>query len=242
MSLQSLFESQKQFNIDYEESVEFQFENWSMIERTGSDYSGINDNKLSKSEAFPIVWYTTRGFNFINEDLRNNKLSNLRNDKNLYSKILQECLNKVSSMNNAIVYRMDTSYANNDEDIKDWFRLNIGKTIKTNHFLSTSKEDWEQDEKITWEIKTLPLNSKGKDISNISDNAEELEVLFKRNTVFRIKNVSEKYIHLEELSQRKADILLFGNYWESIDTQNTDIEDEGFMSYYHNLQKRNKSL
>jgi hypothetical protein len=92
------------------------------------------------------------------------------------------------------VFRMeDHSYLNIDK-----IKNNIGKKVKLPHFLSTSKEKWD-DSKYYWEISLLDKNSKAKDLSFLKPENKESEVLFSRYSAFQITDVIDDCVFLNEI-------------------------------------------
>jgi len=93
--------------------------------------------------------------------------------------------------------------------VMNWFKEHVGKVVSTPYFLSTATENYENTE-ITWRIKTLSNDSKGKDLRLITNNIYEKEVLFKRNSHFEIKAVDFQngLVEMEEVSQTSSAIKL----------------------------------
>lgn len=95
-----------------------------------------------------------------------------------------------------------------------WFESKMGKIFTIPYFLSTAKEDYDNSD-LVWQISTHHTNSQGRDISNLSNNKYELEVLFDKGVKFKIKYLdrSKNYIYLEEVdSSSVSDFDLVGLY------------------------------
>ena len=197
----------------YEEGFKQWFERYKNGDKSLEDnLSGIQKNSLSNDEAFYILAYTGSSSRWLNSDLRNNVV--VRNVcKQLYIDNLNNSLDKVAPFNNGIVYHMDSPSAE-DVEILDWFESKIGRKFKIPFFLSTSKEDY-KNSPIVWEIETLKKESYGKDISNITNNKYEYEVLFRTESCFEIKRVNreKQYIYLKEVeADSNCDFNLTGLY------------------------------
>lgn len=193
------FESYKNGNQEFKENLE-----------------GMSLNKLTEEETFVILAYTGSYSKWLNWDLRDSELTKC-NCKKEFIKRLNNSLDKVKSFDNSTVYRMDSPFEDS-EKMLTWFNSKIDCVFKIPYFLSTSKEDYKNSE-IVWEIKTLPNNSLGKDISNLTNNKNELEVLFRTDSCFKIKGIDaeKKYVLLSEIEpETKFDFELTGYYSKNI--------------------------
>lgn len=164
-------------------------------------------------EAFFITFHIGQGLGWLNEDLRNG-LKYKTECKTLFSEYLDNSLSKIGSYSGT-VYRMDNPIADSEHELK-WFRRNTGKCIIIRHYLSTSKDIW-NNRPVTWEIETLQNGSYGKDISKL--NISEREVLFKRDSRFRIIGINEKtsLVYLKEMEEgTNFDIELIKDYSDFI--------------------------
>jgi|SRR5690554_5284754 len=171
---------------------------------------GMIENKLTENEVTPILAFTAQKSNWVNRTLRNGDLLNEINKKE-YVEHLDAVLEKIKSPTEKFVYRMESEP--NEKEILKWFQNNIGVNICVPYFLSTSKYKWEW-ESLIWEIEILSNNSFAKDISNISVNPSEREVLFKRNSKFVISDVHDNVISLRELRDTTfTRIELIGAYY-----------------------------
>lgn len=161
---------------------------------------GVNTYNLTDEQAFCIYSYTTSCSDWINIGIRYKQEMTIC--KKYYADFLDESLDKISQCSKEYIFRMDSP---DQDQIQSWKKKRIGDTINIPHFLSTSKENWDEEststEWIIWRIKTLELNSKARDISNVTNSREEKEVLFKRNSCFMIEaiNIDSKLIDLIEI-------------------------------------------
>jgi len=146
---------------------------------------------LTNDEEFIVAHYVGSAYNWVNDDLRNGA-EFATTCRRTYSTYLDIVLEKIQSFSGT-VYRMDDPSGDNDTILK-WFYTNKGKTIKVPNYVSTSKDRWDHHTSIVWKIQTLPAGSYGKDISMI--NEVEEEVLFMRNSKFKIEDVNS---HLNEV-------------------------------------------
>lgn len=173
---------------------------------------GMTINNLSEEEAFYILHYTASASSWINSELRDGRELTCK-CKLSFGNALNNSLEKVKSFNDKIVYRMDNP-SSDSETILKWFNQKIGFSFSIPYFLSTAMEDY-KNSYVVWKIKTLKNESYAKDISNITQNPVELEVLFKRNSKFIIKNVdfNSKYVTIEEINETSmTDFELTGLY------------------------------
>jgi len=177
------------------------------------ELSGIDEYKLTDEEAFFILSFTGSYSSWINLPLRNGYLLETK-CKEFFASSLEKALEKLPSYNEGYVFRMDTPTGSKSV-VLNWFEANIEKVITTPYFLSTATENYENTE-ITWHIKTLPNDSKGKNLELLTNNIPEKEVLFKRNALFKIKEIDHEkgIIEMEEVVQSDNSIKLTGFYFE----------------------------
>lgn len=180
------------------------FKSWFESLRKGEDtyvenLQGMIDYGLSEEEAVFILGYTASSSSWVNSDLRNG-LDPDSKCKELFIRHLSDSLNKIPPYGSKTVYRMDEGCHNDPKIELEWFESKIGSVFRIPYFLSTAKEDYENSE-IVWQIVTHHLNSKGRDISNLSNNKFEMEVLFDRNAKFKIIDVDKNrnYVFLQEI-------------------------------------------
>jgi hypothetical protein len=176
--------------------------------------NGLFDYSLSDEEAFFILSHTGSSSSWVNNSLRNGRQFDTLCQQ-YFAEGLSNALNKLPSYSNKQVYRMDEPTTDNIEDVFSWFERNQGEIVRTPYFLSTSKENWKST-LITWSIKTLPANSNAKDLSLITNNDTETEVLFNCNSYFKILgiNSAEKLIEIVEVPESRKAIDLTGFYFE----------------------------
>ena len=179
----------------------------------------VNSFNLKEEELFLIKSYAGSWSSWVNSDPRSGIV--LKDKcKIIFASLLENSLRKMPSFNSNTVFRMDKPHTDNNSDVLFWFENKIGCSFTLPIFLSTSKEEWDDDfYPITWEIKTISKNSFGKDISLLLRKFEE-EVLFNRGAKFKIIDVDFKKskINLSELENgKKTDFELLGRYWENIE-------------------------
>jgi hypothetical protein len=217
-SLLTLCDEEKDFfRLTVRESFEKGFLPWFESYRNGDksfddNLKGMTENGLSEEEAFFILAYTGGSSSWINLELRNSNLPKSK-CKGEFVKRLNDSLSKVKSFDNDMVFRMDNPPGENEETLT-WFQGKIGSKFRIPYFLSTAKEDYENSE-LVWQIKTLNQNSLGKDISRLTNNKYELEVLFQTGSCFEIIGIEKerRYVHLNEIfSHSKVDFELTGFY------------------------------
>lgn len=164
------------------------------------NFDGIDLHNLTDGEAFCIYSYTTSYSSWINGDIRNKKKMSIC--KELYAQYLDKSLDKIPNYNNKYAFRIDT----HSEYLKhNWEKVVVGDIIQIHHYLSTFQEYFSEDSieknSLVWSITTLELNSKARDISNVTNHNYEKEILFKRNSFFKVEkiNISKRVIDLIEV-------------------------------------------
>ncbi len=174
---------------------------------------GLNEYSLTDEEAFFIVGHTASYSKWINQPLRDgNKFDN--SCKEYFANSLGKALDKLPIFNSQKVYRMDSPLGEKNQ-VMHWFEKNNKKIVQTPYFLSTSKNNWNNTD-ITWHITTMKTNSNARDLFLITNNATEKEVLFKRNSFFKITKVNcdEGIIEMNEVNRAASFITLIGFYFE----------------------------
>lgn len=174
--------------------------------------SGMLSNGLSEDEAFFILCYTASYSSWINGDYRAGEQITCP-CKAIVSDLLDKSLAKVQSYNGELIFRMD--YSGNDYEVMPWFKRKIGLKFNVPYFLSTAKHNYNNGSMV-WQIKTLRDMSYAKDISNITQNPSEEEVLFRRNSKFIVDNVDVELniVYLTELNHDSAyDVNLAGLFY-----------------------------
>lgn len=170
---------------------------------------GIDMHNLIDEQSFCIYSYTSSCSNWINGDIRNKKKLSIC--KELYAQYLDKSLDKIPSHNERHIFRMDTP---DEYQIQKWKKTKVGEIIHIPYFLSSSKENWDVESTdrswIVWKIKILASNSKARDISNLTNLDEEQEILFKRNSYFKVEtvNIGQKVIELIEVEQSPNAIII----------------------------------
>lgn len=177
------------------------------------ELSGMDEYKLTDEEAFFVLSFTGSYSSWINLPLRNGYPLETK-CKEFFANNLEKTLEKLPSYNDRYVFRMDTPTGSKSV-VLNWFEANIEKVITIPYFLSTAKENYENTE-ITWRIKTLTNDSKGKNLELLTNNIPEEEVLFKRNALFKIKEIDHQkgIIEMQEVLQSDNPINLIGFYFE----------------------------
>ena len=131
--------------------------------------------------------YTGSSSKWINPSLYNNSW-NEDFDKREYVKLLDRALLKIKPLNNSDLFHMAVNEFTNT------------KTIKS--YLSCSFENFDNS-KIIWKVKTKSFSSKARDISKITSNKIEKEVLFIRGSRFKLLYIDivleTKTFHLLEI-------------------------------------------
>ncbi len=197
-----------------------QYDHWFERYRKGDkdlddNLLGMIGNGLSEEEASFILSFTARKSSWVNMELRNGiDFSTI--EKAEFAEGLTNAISKMPSFDNEIVYRMDSPSENEDGIVREWFSRKIGSIFRIPYFLSTSKANW-KNTAYTWKINTLKRNSLGNDISNMTNNKMENEILFHRNSIFRVDNVDNDFIHLTEIEEnQRIDFDLVGLYYKNI--------------------------
>jgi len=169
---------------------------------------------ISIKEASIIMLYAGSHSEYINIEYHHDKLSERSNDKIFFENCLSYVLSKLPSYS-GIVYRRDTSpdfvYTKNLEKLK----RNIGNCFKVPFFLSTFGDKREFDE-YSFKIQTLSENSKAKNIMYLSDKPNEKEVLFSKDSYFKIISIDEnnKIIDVKEVVEpNKICFTMQGKDW-----------------------------
>jgi hypothetical protein len=172
---------------------------------------GILDCGLSDEEAAYILSFTGGNSRWLNHPYRYGfPIESIC--RQFYAMNLENVLNKLPEFNNKYLYRMESQTAPVKEEL-EWFTKKTGSTIHTPYFLSTSLINFNSTE-VTWHIKTLDLGSRARDLTRLTNNIKEEEVLFNRNAFFKILSVDSNkgMVELEEQTEIVDSIKLVGNY------------------------------
>lgn len=169
---------------------------------------GILNYDLSDEEGYFILSYTASFSSWINLPLRNNQ--KLTDCQGFYANGLEAALLKMPRFKGDFLYRMDSPICDKEEELA-WFTKQKGNVIKVPNFLSVAKTNWDSTE-IIWKIATNH-NSLAFDLDECRNNPSEDEVLYKRDSLFKIIDVSNGIILLEEVASSTGKVInLVGNY------------------------------
>lgn len=165
------------------------------------DYSDMVN--LSEAEKTILVAYLSHAYAKVNNALRTNAADN---DTIIFTKLLNNILSKLKTYKGVCyrgividsgIKRIDTiTYGN----LLTYYKHNEGKIIEYKEFLSCGKNKDKIIRKFMMSDNSLNftiLSKTGKDLSKY--NYEEEEILFKTNTKFKVVNVMNNYIKLEEI-------------------------------------------
>lgn len=184
-----------------EDNVGGYYRNWDMMvadENHESELkSFIGANCLSKDEYVIIGAYTCRYSRRINAIIRSGEEISDDEQKNIVA--LNSALDKIPSLNDALVFR----YEDHDECIDDFIKENKkGDFLQLNYFASTFQDEYRRPEagNFNIDIRTKTEHSNCKDISLIGKSSEK-EALFKSGTRFCIEKIDRinKKIILNEI-------------------------------------------
>lgn len=157
-----------------------------------------------------IAHYTSKGYSYLNKNLID---CNQNNNEyiNQYAHLLNKVLDELPNYQNKEIYRWNNIH----QDGWSFLIKNQIRFIQIPQFWSTSKicrSDREQ-----FIIKTNQ-KSRAYDISHIANNYTEDEVLFKSNSVFAIKECTNKIIYLDEIDYSTKEnygniLFMKNNFW-----------------------------
>jgi len=180
---------------------------------------------LTSEDGFFIWSYTGSSSSWLNCDKRNgNNFSS--SCKQEFATHLEKGLRKLPIYIGK-VWRWEEA----DDEMRkfNWFKENIGLTIVIPYFLSTGKDNI-TSEPMLWEIQTIDSGN-ARDISTISNNAFEAEVLFLPNAKFKITGVGRdnKTVFMQELHpDSEAEFELSKIYYDIGDID-PDMIEEGLF-------------
>lgn len=202
----------------YEKGYKPLFEKYkNRIEQTNShsniELKGIKKFNISEEDAFFVLAYTGSYSSWLNSDLRNGMPLHTK-CKKYFATRLCEVLNLLPSYNDGFVFRMDNP-SGDKETVLNWFSSQINKIVKTPYFHSTSKDNYNNAD-IIWKIKTLETDSFGKDLSLLTNDKGEREILFIPNSYFKVKSVDKitSIIDMQEVTRQETFIELTRLYFE----------------------------
>lgn len=160
---------------------------------TGENLDGMLKYNLDTSEAAIIYMYTNDIHSEINPVLLNN---GDHKDVLMYSSLLNKVLEKMPSFSSREIFRSEHT-----QNI-DFYKSFIGREFEEKRFLSCHQDNtiWHDEEGLQLIIKTKE-NSNAKDLSELSFNANEKEVLFKSRSLFNVMKVDSesRIIYLNEV-------------------------------------------
>lgn len=156
------------------------------------DVSGIKKYNLTEVEGVCLIAYTGSSSKWINQALRNDSI-NLNNDQLKFISQIDSALHKIPPHNGNIVYRMAEEHYSN---------YKIGQLFTLKSYLSTSVEIYD-DADVVWSITLKSKETLARNIETITGMKNEKEVLFCRNSSFRVDDLSTengvRTLHLSEL-------------------------------------------
>jgi hypothetical protein len=181
---------------------------------------------LTAEDGFFIWSYTGSSSSWLNCDRRNGQ-EHSSECKRLFADCLEKSLGKLPAYTGT-VWRWEEA----DENLKkfNWFKERIGRTIAIPYFLSTAKDNRSADPML-WKIEAIE-NGNSRDISLISNNQFENEVLFIHGSKFEITGVGkdDKTIYMKELSpDTLADEDLCGVYYFDFNDIPEDMREPGMF-------------
>lgn len=157
---------------------------------SGENLDAIKKCNLNIDEASAIYLYTSHHiFTFVNYQLRYMKSPDA--DATLYSNILDSALNKLDSYNDETVFRDIRNPVPDVNNCLSFYMSKVGEKILFKEFLSCHTDDIrisDLKDDFQFVIRTNS-NSNGKDLQEITFLALEREILFKKNTTFKIDHV-----------------------------------------------------
>jgi hypothetical protein len=174
---------------------------------------GIDLHGLSDEEAFFITSYTGSFSSWLNVDIRSGQ--NFSNKcKQCFARRLSAALDKLPPYAGKQVFRMDSPLGTTKQVIR-WFQTNIGQVIHVPYFLSAAKVNY-GNTPITWHIQTSAPLTHARDISSITNNMTEQEVLFRAGSYFQILEVESKsgLIDMVEVGPTPLAVKVTGFYFE----------------------------
>ncbi len=169
------------------------------INKYDSLNSGFNlsDLKnLSDDQKRYVVAYMSHSYGVVNKQLRN---GNVSTDVKLMTKGIDDGLSHIAKYEGEVYRGVRFDSTKDYRSTIEYYKSNIGKTVTDKAYVSTGKEKKKVVRKFTSNNNSIvfTISSKnGRDVSRFND--EEKEVIFKRNTKFKVLSVRGNNIHLEE--------------------------------------------
>lgn len=185
--LKSVAKSAESGMIDYQRQAN------KIVENAHYDYgddlvmSAVSN--LNDDDVYAINRYISSESYVVNEKLRT-QLS-LSDDERGFVRILDVALGKLPNYEGTVHRSISAECIENVEMF--WKEHTAGNVIMYDAYTSTSLDVYDE----TMDIQMVIKSKRGKDISMF--NSSEKEILFKRGTLFRITDVKENTIYMEEL-------------------------------------------
>jgi hypothetical protein len=162
--------------------------------------AGMLRHGLSEAEATLILSYTARTSRWTNQHSRNSLMPDMDSIRVEHNILLDKVLDKLPPFSLGKVFRMEIGcYFNEDKELYKWLETKKGDVFHVPYFLSTSKDKWDE-RGLIWEINTSD-DSNARDISDLTQNPGEREVIFKRGSNFKIDRISKNTVFVSETKQ-----------------------------------------
>lgn len=168
------------------------------------DYSDMKN--LSETDKTYLVAYLSHSYRVINEALRKDSMND---ETKAMVRGIDRAMSKLNTYEGTVYRGIRFEYgdytkkqhAQRYADTLAYYKSNVGKEITEKSYLSTGKVKTKIDKKFTTtlapSIKFTIESKTGRDVSRYND--EEREVVFKRNTRFRVISVKGSNVHLKEV-------------------------------------------
>ena len=168
------------------------------------DYSDMNN--LSETDKTYLVAYLSNSYSVINEALRKDSMND---ETKAMVRGIDKAMGKLDTFEGTVYRGIRFEYgpytkkqnAQRYADTLAYYKNNVGKDIVEKSYISTGKVKTKIDKKFTTSyapsLKFTIESKTGRDVSHY--NNEEREVVFKRNTKFRVVSVKGNNIHLKEV-------------------------------------------
>lgn len=168
------------------------------------DYSDMKN--LSETDKTYLVAYLSNSYSVINEALRKDSMND---ETKAMVRGIDRAMSKLNTFEGTVYRGIRFEYgdytkkqnAQRYADTLAYYKSNVGKDITEKSYISTGKVKTKIDKKFTTtyapSIKFTIESKTGRDVSRYND--EEKEVVFKRNTRFRVVSVKGNNVHLREV-------------------------------------------
>lgn len=177
-------------------------------EKNSGNWDYSNMANLSETDRTYLVAYLSNSYRVINDELRSDK--KLSDDVRDMVRGIDRAVEKLTPFEGTVyrgitfntgTYGVSREDRQNYQNALDYYKSNVGKDITEKAFLSTGKVQSRINRKFTESgapsIRFTIDSKTGRDLSRY--NNEEYEVLFKRNTRFRVVSVKGSNVHLKEV-------------------------------------------